>query len=613
MFMRVAVVIAGSTEKSNEIYKRFESKFTELNSTIDMINSGSILALQESIVNTGCGYGVILVVFIRDSMNEDRQEQYFNAITDILDNINDSQSVFVCTKSNLYDSLFTETLISYPTTFKYVVLEKLSPTNVYNAVFGGKKISSKSAQKEIRKIIDKKEKEDDEPAVLSLEEDDDDEPVLLSEDDDEPAVLVNEETPNKKDKKQKKGLFSFFTKTKDKVIADSTSGKSKKQKKSYVDKFDSLPDAPSFIAEEDEDEPTLIDEEDSSLIEDEPTPIVEEETISSEKESTPMFNEDMFSDDEEDEEVYVKPDKKKKPTKFAPKVEYEEENVIVKQSRFSKPKTKLPKINNKQALSMQTQSKLVFVTGTGRIGQTSIVCSLGCTAALHFCSSLIVDLDVVGRGVSCLFSDYVNANSAESHSLMSSINSPHMIDSIAAEQFDNVYTVGVPLTEENNATLLDNITNLEIQTMLTQALLKFNLVVVDIPFEFLVSRPDLVALPHSILFCTSNDLMTIVGDLSNLTMDKFPRIDYYNILLSKLKFVLNMTQPENTFEGKQINSKTFSKVCSSITNEDIFKGIPTLANIPFLSDIGLQVEKEQPASLYNEEFAVYCTQILQNL
>ena len=287
------------------------------------------------------------------------------------------------------------------------------------------------------------------------------------------------------------------------------------------------------------------------------------------------------------------------------------EKTVTKRG-FGRKKLNIPKMSN-DGLSMQTRPRIIFVTGTGRIGQSTIAGSLGFTAAQYFCRSLIVDMDMIKRAISCIYPDYTNSNSQQSLGLVSAIRSPHLIDQIAQEHYDRVSTLGVSITASDNREILKSITPIDVQSLLLQSLTKYNVIAVDMPWEYLMANPQLMAVPHDIIFCTSNDVMTILSDLNQLTEDAFERIEDFQMLIAKLKFVLNMTSPENMYDNKTITEKNFTKICYNLTDEEMFLTIPVLANIPVLPNIGNQVSVGRPASAFSQEFAAFCSQILHEL
>lgn len=607
--MKICFVLATkSAESAQNNYERIAQRFTGNNQSIVTELASDIFTLRDTIEQLGCAYDKIVNVIFNPAGLKDPDE-YANAIIEIASRLNKKQDIVVCDYDGLLLGHLSEALIEYETTLKYSQAEK-KPIAIYKAVFGGKtRTSTEDTKKEIKEAI-QRSKEEEENAVPAPVEDEEDMPAPI---DDEPEE--EEPAPTKQKKEKGKGLLGKlpnpFKKKARAEAVDIAEGNGVE---------DDEPEVMEPVEEEETyEEPPIIPEEEETVY-----PIIPDDDFV----NPPVFDDSAFSEDEEEEEYVPKvPNLKKKSTPMPvadeeDDVEEEEEEAPPQPSKkgiFGKAKFNLPKIDKKSSLSMQTRPRIVYVTGTGRIGQTTLTASLGFTAAQFFCKSLIIDMDMVRRGISCIFSDYANPNSAQAKGLASAVRSPHLVDQIAGEHFDNVFTLGIPINVEDSAAIAKGISPLEVQSLLLQSLNKFNFIVVDMPWEYLLENPNLISIPADILFCTSNDVMTIISDLSNISVDSFTNCEetekdnYYQLLISKLKFVLNMTQSENKYGSKSINDKNFNTVCYQLTEEEMFKTIPVVANIPLLPGIGNQVVFEKPASAYSNEFATYCASILQKL
>ena len=608
--MKICFVMAtkGANSAKNN-YTKIAQRFTSSNQAIVTDLVSDIFTLRDTIEQLGCSYDKIVnVIFSADGLGD--AETYANAIIEIASRLNKKQGIVVCDKDGLLLGYLSEAMIEYETTLKYSQNEK-KPGAIYNAVFGGKvKTGTESTRKEIDEVI-KRSKEEEKDAIPTPIDDDDDMPAPVDDND--------EDAPVSKAKKGKgKGLFggkmqNFFKK---KARSEAVSiAKNEEAKEEPIPVIDDEEEEPLSVIEDEEEEelsaPPVFDEEELSA-----PPVFDEEELS----APPVFDDSDF-DDEEEEYAPLPPEPKKKKNLPPPVVEDDDVPMAEppKKGIFGKAKFNLPKVDKKSSLSMQTRPRIIYVTGTGRIGQTTLTASLGFTASQFFCKSLIIDMDMVRRGISCIFSDYSNPNSAQAKGLASAVRSPHLVDQIASEHFDNVYTLGIPINVDDSDMIAKGISALEVQSLLLQSLNKFNFIVVDMPWEYLLSNPNLISIPADILFCTSNDVMTIISDLSNISVEAFKTCEetekdnYYQLLISKLKFVLNMTQTENKYGSKSISHKNFTDVCYQLTEDEMFETIPVLANIPFLPGIGNQVVFEKPASAYSNEFATFCASILQKL
>lgn len=623
--MKVCIVPLADKAMSGSRYENAEKiaeKFKTSNSLIVTEIMG-IEDLRNQVVSSGSRYEhIVCVPFSPSAEFVERSSQY---IIDIAEVLGPTQLIHICDTGDNYTNYITDALINY-STLKHHLLEKKTPSTIFNAVFG---VTVKAPSASIETAM--------ENATITPKA----KPIPM------PKPKVQEETPPAKPKmmpkpkakeeseekpaKQKKG-FSFPWKKKVKENLENKSNGieavTETPTPSPIPSPKPVPfPKPVEIVEDDNDMELNIPETEPPI----PTPSETIEPEKSIKEEEIEFPEDMFvSEDNEDSvgnpyaEMFNNPTPAPAPIPVAPRNEPLSASPIVKSAPAPTPviesngkkgfgkKIKLPKVS-KEGLSMQTRPRIVFVTGTGRIGKTTLASSLGFTAAQYYCRSLIVDLDMINRGISCIFPDYNNENSQQSLGLLSAIRSPHLIDEMATEHYDKVSTLGISLQAEDNREIMNSIKANDLQALLLNALSYYNLVVVDIPWDYLMNNLSLVAATPDILFVTSNDLMTMISSLSHLTADSFESLTDYQMVLSKLKFVLNMSSAENVYEKKAITEKNFSNICVELTDDEMFGNIPVLSNIPFVSNVGNQVALARPASSYLKEFEAFCSQILHCL
>ena len=617
--MRICFVLLGkNSEKNISNYNKISEKFVANNELIQPELAEDIFSLRDQIVSSGSRFEKIIAIVMTEALP--RIEEVSTAIVDVAAALGPTQSITICDEKDTLVPYLSEPMVNYTETLKYATIAKKTPTVIYNAVFG---INNKSASKNMVNEIKAAVRAETEKPVAPIPTD---APIPVP-----VPVLEDAPTPVEEPKKKKFGFpWKRGTKEKLKQVAEGTMNINTAEPNPIPEPLISEPNPipeplipePNTISEPLIPEPNTI----SEPLVPEPNPIPEppipepntiSESPSGSEYETPSFIDDsMFTTEAPiPAPVSIQPTINELVEAPIPKTEPTPtptpEKTVTKRG-FGRKKLNIPKMSN-DGLSMQTRPRIIFVTGTGRIGQSTIAGSLGFTAAQYFCRSLIVDMDMIKRAISCIYPDYTNSNSQQSLGLVSAIRSPHLIDQIAQEHYDRVSTLGVSITASDNREILKSITPIDVQSLLLQSLTKYNVIAVDMPWEYLMANPQLMAVPHDIIFCTSNDVMTILSDLNQLTEDAFERIEDFQMLIAKLKFVLNMTSPENMYDNKTITEKNFTKICYNLTDEEMFLTIPVLANIPVLPNIGNQVSVGRPASAFSQEFAAFCSQILHEL
>lgn len=664
-------LLSNDPVKSEGNFNKIAEHFTANNELIAMEYASDIFNLRDQIKASGCKYEKIIVMVMSiDALN---LEEVSVAITDIAANLSATQSIIVCSVTEDFVSYLSEALLEYEGILRFEKLSKKAPSAIYNAVFGvNAKTASKATVTAVEQAIRDERKTPVAPAPVPS-----DMPIPVSSDtpmpipSDTPAPVpsdmpipvpsstptpVVDDTPLEQPEAKSKKKFSFPWKRGTKAVA--------KNKARGIEEPMPMPmpvpvteepepmPIPVSATEEPEPMPIPVTEEPESIpVADEPkfirkleplpppvmptpvtaptstpmtapvsaltsTPMPTPVSVQN-AEAPPVFIDDSMFTTPESEATPI-PVRSHEPEALEPAPVPQQipaptpvpEQTVSKKSLNKRAKP--PKMS-KEGLSMQVRPRIIYVTGTGRIGQSTITASLGFTAAQYCCNSLIVDMDMIKRAISCIYPDYTNSNSQQSMGLIAGIRSPHLVDQIAQEHYNRVSTLGISIAAEDNRAIAQSVTVLEVQALLLQALTKYNVVIVDMPWWYLMKNPQLISIPHDILFCTSNDVMTMLSDLNQLTEDAFNTSQDFQMLISKLKFVLNMTSPDNAYEGSHITEKNFTKICYNLTEEDMFRTIPVLANIPTLPGIGNQVSMGRPASAYSKEMDAYCAQILHEL
>lgn len=618
--MRVCfVLLSKNSEKNAANYAKISEKFVANNELIQPEYVDSIYALRDQVTSSGSRFEKIIALVMTENLPN--AENVAEAITDIASVLGPTQSITVCDEKDILVPYLSESMLNYSETLKYATIAKKSPTVIYNAVFGvDNKTASKNMVNEIKTAIRAENSKPVQPAPVG----DTPTPIPVSEDTPMPAPVADTPMPApvaEAEEKSKKGKFGFpwkkGTRNKLKNVAEGTEElNAPEPMPEPVPAPVAMPEPVPMVNPIPTPAPTPAP---VSAPTSAPAPVAMPEPVLEEDEPAPMFVDDsMFTTDTpavEPAPMYSEPEPIAATAPIpqaAPAPAPIPEETVQRKGFGRKVKINVPK-ESREGLSMQTRPRIIYVTGTGRIGQSTIAGSLGFTASQYYCRSLVVDMDMVKRAISCIYPDYTNINSQQSLGLVAAIRSPHLIDQIAQEHYDRVSTLGISIAAADNREILKSITPLEVQSLLLQGLTKYNVIVVDMPWSYLMENPQLLSIPHDILFCTSNDIMTMLSDLNQLTEDAFARPEDFQMLIAKLRFVLNMTSPDNKYEGKHIDEKNFTKICYNLTEEDMFRTIPVLANIPILPNIGNQASVGKPASAFSREFGAFCSQILHEL
>ena len=664
------------TDKAYHTIKERIQSYNQL-IVVDIFKELTFLANQLKNNGSVYNKVILVSLIGEDNLPDSFYDDIMDSITIISQNLSDNQTVTLIEKKGSVSKLldYSSEICLHLDNFDYKQIEKQTPGDVVSAVFGAKKINVSKEVETMRKVV--KQQKDEEDVVVTLTDDDDesveveddasnstkrhsgifggffgsrnkkskitedsdepvavvdddadndepvdvvedgnDEPVAVLIDDDEPVAVADENyyTNDISDKVKavknkptiRKPLFNKKKVASNPISDDIVTPEILKHDKS---------DTPEILKHDKSDTPEVesyIDTEDSNCYND----FKSDEYCGSVNTEMPVFKppvndsiDDLFEDEEEPSiptpEVTVTPSgKEKKGIKGI----FGNNRDNVRMARKSEKKF------NKEQLSMVRRPKIIAITGGGRIGVSTLAASLGFVGAERMCNTLIVDLDFIKRTQSCIYMNIENDYSASIQSgIAGAVESPHLTQQYAYETHTRLSHLGIDITCEYNRKYLDEISTEKLKNMFTSFFTMYNLIVVDIPWNYLVSHAELAYVFNSIIYVSSNDMITIVNDANLLDPNAFKNVSDFSHIMNKMSFVLNMTSPENVNNNKKISKKNFSDIMFNMTQQDDFVDMPVLVEIPLISNIGNQASYRQPAAAYSDMMHSYCTSILYSL
>lgn len=221
-------------------------------------------------------------------------------------------------------------------------------------------------------------------------------------------------------------------------------------------------------------------------------------------------------------------------------------------------------------ISSFQRNKVILVTGDRSSGVTGSACNMARLAAECGVKTCIIDLDLIGKGVSIIF-DRIESLSHDRNyevALLSALrNVSTCSENICPYNYNEVLGhLGLPLCTDEYDIRLNNVTGDSIEDLVQYLQTYFSTVIIDCHIEDLIKYPTLTKLSTNIVFCTSNGYRDLLNASRFFNPDFFGKDSKSNLIYSVFVnkcgiLVTNFDKACKMSNGKLSKANT---VCDSI-------------------------------------------------
>lgn len=404
-----------------------------------------------------------------------------------------------------------------------------------------------------------------------------------------------EENPNIDQEAKKPGLLSRFLGRKRTAIEEPLTDSTGEQESepTYSDK-PLFADEPVSDSENQEaaNEPTLPDFDiDLEYDEQEPDSLNTDDLT--EYSSTPLFD---------DPEPASTPDPEPEPKQMA-------QQHVQKPKTVSPPavKSKTKGVKKTYVDFFRKRSKTILFTGDRRTGTSTIVSNLAEQASLDGLAVLVIDLDFERRGQAVNFPIVCDDNDTQTIlSLYHAIKNASNLTKYALQLNNNLDFLGTLLSAESTDFMFEHVTNESLQTLLSLAMGKYDIIFIDCPFLSIKSYPCLVGMSNYIVHSIPTDTRGLINCINMLTPEDFDTDTSYNVYLSKAMFLLNIYL-SHFWKNVEITERNVMDYLCDLTQESLYRNLTVLGRIPmfhdydeFMSDGKLLVQEKKYTDIFIE-------------
>ena len=283
--------------------------------------------------------------------------------------------------------------------------------------------------------------------------------------------------------------------------------------------------------------------------------------------------------------------------------------------RLKKDKTVIKQSYNYDDFAIFSKgfSRVLAITGYRGSGVTSTAVNLAQIANMRGLSTNLIDLDIENCTLNLYFSSYYELAKKDTdiaYSLIRNLAKPQNYD-LNTYSKDNLYVTTLSYFFDDEELLENFYTATKFINMLAVFKKRFQLCLLDMPFEALAKLRECIMYIDDFGLCVSNNLYSITATLRNV--QKLFTKDDLEALHSKSKIIVSKYNDQASLQGEFFSPE---KVCELLLElKDVFYGseFGLAGYIPYTTDFDSQLETDIPVVSTNAQLEKAFSDILLRL
>lgn len=256
--------------------------------------------------------------------------------------------------------------------------------------------------------------------------------------------------------------------------------------------------------------------------------------------------------------------------------------------------------------------KVVVVTGHRGSGVTGTVANIASVASTQGLSVMVVDMDIIYRGINLYFTkfgDEVEINSELGYSLIRCLMKPESYEINSCIINSNLSVISLSYSVSSRDRVLEAMDYKRVLSLISLIRQKYNLVLIDLPMEILKSFPDIITQIDSIGLCVNNSLYSVINTVKaveeSISKDAL-------LFRTKSKIIVSKYNENNRYHGKKFTPEFTCEILNDIS--EISKGeYKNGGVIPYSKDYDTYTSSADRISSANSDYKNYYLKILKNL
>ena len=263
---------------------------------------------------------------------------------------------------------------------------------------------------------------------------------------------------------------------------------------------------------------------------------------------------------------------------------------------------------------MRRRARTFIVTGERRSGVSGTVANMAMAAARMGISTLVIDMDIVRRGQYAYFpQNFSEFDTRFTHGLSNALRSYVTLDDVVWQIQAGLDVLGLDFAINDARQQETYADNEKLQYLLTAAKVKYDLTLVDMPFDKLKKYPSAITLAERSAYVLENDVMGLVNFLHTMVPDEFQATVDFQVFESRIGLLLNKVNQENQYLGTPITAKNIQEMLVDISDDTVYDDYQVLGSVPFVPNYGLQVDQKPLLTESSDDFLMLYFKILYNM
>lgn len=263
---------------------------------------------------------------------------------------------------------------------------------------------------------------------------------------------------------------------------------------------------------------------------------------------------------------------------------------------------------------MKRRSRTFIVTGARRSGVTGTIANMAMAASRLGINTLVVDMDIIRRGQFAYYpQNFSDFDARMTHGLSNVLRSYVMLDQCVWNIQDNLDILGMDFSITDARIQETYADNEKLQYLLTASKIKYDLTLVDMPFEKLKKYPSCIALAERSAYVMSNDVMSLVNFLHEVVPDEFEATVDFQVFESRVGLIINQYNQNNTYCDDVVLDSKIPELLTDISEDPIYEDYEILGSIPYIPKYGLQTDNHPLLTESSEDYLMKFFRILYNM
>lgn len=257
--------------------------------------------------------------------------------------------------------------------------------------------------------------------------------------------------------------------------------------------------------------------------------------------------------------------------------------------------------------------RVAAFTGHRGSGVSSTVSGIAFEASHQGIKTIIIDLDLLNRGINLYFSKFgeeADLNPDLALSLVKCMLKPDSYQQNTCVINDNLFVSTLAYSINQRDKMLELISSRRLLAMLAVLKSKFQLILLDLPLEYLSKYTDILLHVDTIGLCVNNSLYSVINTVRNIT--EYCENEDLLLFKSKTRAVLTRYSSTNKHQEKLTSPKAVSKLLEGVS--DIFDdGLEFCGTVPYSDAFAIPAAGKRQLSSAGPDYKSCFTEILNSI